>query len=293
MKTPTYSIFSVLARPSELELALGFLYREGVDTVCEQRVRRGISITGSLPTSCGPARFAQKLKRYSNAKGERLFREIEIRKIQENGWAKNYQNYLKPFPFLFEGKGKSGKPTLWINPLENTESSQAKLGAPALFLKAGLAFGTGAHPTTQMAGELLATVLAAQKNGDVLDLGCGSGILTMAAKKLGARKVVGVDNDPVAIQVAQENCAENALEGIQLALKIPRRRFDCIVANILLKTLIELKSTILQHLKPKGFLILSGLTYRDRREILQAYSSLNLLESRNRKGWTACLLQAN
>lgn len=124
-------------------------------------------------------------------------------------------------------------------------------------LDPGLAFGTGEHPTTRMCLTWLAN--HPPKHLNVLDFGTGSGILGIAAKKLGAKVVDGVDTDPLARETAQENALYNETE-ILVTERIPAgRRYDLIVANILLNTVLQFAPVLTACLKPRGVILLTGL----------------------------------
>jgi ribosomal protein L11 methyltransferase len=132
-------------------------------------------------------------------------------------------------------------------------------------LDPGMAFGTGTHPTTQLCLEALEDAI--QPGVNVLDLGCGSGILAIGAAKLGAAHVLGLDIDPLAVQIAHENIAQNGVsdkitvqEGSLESVVTSARRFDVIVVNILARIIIAMCD---QHLgetvRPGGHAIFSGI----------------------------------
>jgi len=145
---------------------------------------------------------------------------------------------------------------------------------PTLILDPGLAFGTGAHPTTSLCIEWLAKHDLTDKV--VIDYGCGSGILAMVAAKLGARQVYAVDIDPQAILAAKENIERNKL-GVKISLglvdelEIPVA--DILVANILMNPLKELVQRFSSQVKSGGDIILSGLLHVQAEECLAAYES--------------------
>ena len=138
----------------------------------------------------------------------------------------------------------------------------------------GMAFGTGRHATTAMCLEWLSAsdALAGAK---VLDYGCGSGILAIAAAKLGAAAVVAVDIDPSALCVCRDNVELNSLEQIVVAdpAILGEQRFDLIVANILLNPLNALAGQFAALLAPGGRIVLSGILRAQAGRLLAAYSS--------------------
>ena len=143
------------------------------------------------------------------------------------------------------------------------DTSPLPHGKACLTIDPGLAFGTGTHPTTRMCLDMLADHAAQYPGGDLLDAGCGSGILSLAALRLGLRTAVGVDVDPQAVAVAVDNAAANGLQdraqfvaGWRDAAGGP---FDVIVANIFLGPLVEMMPTLRRRLTPDGTLIASGI----------------------------------
>src|SRR5699024_1151004 len=147
------------------------------------------------------------------------------------------------------------------------EEFKAPAGGTKLVIEPGMAFGTGTHETTQLCAAKLDRLLADapedQPPPSVLDVGCGSAILSMLAARLGAQPVVGIDVDPVAVEVARQNLACNELtEQVDLStrpLAKIARHYDLVVANILTHILLELRDDLLQRVRPGGTLLLSGI----------------------------------
>ena len=150
-------------------------------------------------------------------------------------------------------------------------------------LSAGLAFGTGEHDTTAMCLEWLATKSLLHKH--VLDLGCGSGILAIAAMKLGAKSATAIDNDQKALNVAETNAANNdvaiAFES-QLDLE---SQFDIVIANIYADTLIQYAEEITRVLNPRGLLALSGILESQQELVKQAYANVQFESPNVRNAW--------
>jgi ribosomal protein L11 methyltransferase len=151
-------------------------------------------------------------------------------------------------------------------------------GGVAVTLDPGLAFGTGQHATTALCVEILEAGLDAEVAEAaalrLLDVGCGSGILAIAAAKLGCRRVLAIDNDPTAIVVTRENVATNSVgEQVQASdldlAQIPEV-FDWVMANILAPTLVALAEPLIAHTAPGGSLVLSGLLATQEDEVLAA-----------------------
>ena len=150
----------------------------------------------------------------------------------------------------------------------------------ALEIEAGQAFGTGYHETTAGCLTLLQGLAKRGPLGRVLDVGTGSGILAMAAARLGARDCLGIDNDPGSVVVARRNVRGNGLGGaVRLALGRgpwapalgPQRGYDLAVANILAGPLVAMAREIVGAVRPGGRIVLSGLLTRQRRWVLRRY----------------------
>ncbi len=285
----SYRILILQIHPKDLEVALGVLYQEGLTTVEQKRNKSGTWLSAQIPSQKNPEVILKKLSGSKTADTQRkIFIRLRYQTIIEGNWAHLFKKRLKPFAL----NSTNGKKVLWIDPRGKLSKKQKK---DTLYIEPGLAFGTGSHPTTHMAAQLVCETLETKKNARVLDLGCGTGILAMVAKKRGASKVWAVDLDPIALEVTKKNLSQNKIKNIILAKEIKNIKYQVIVANILLKTLLQLKTQIISHLTVKGLLILSGLLYKDCPEIIKAYqkAGLVLVERRNHKGWSALLLQKN
>lgn len=184
---------------------------------------------------------------------------------------------------------------LWIVPSwHRDDPSVAPAAAPGsadavhIELDPGLAFGTGSHPTTHLCLEWLEANLDAGQS--VLDYGCGSGILAIAAKLLGAGPTVGVDIDEQAVRATEYNAKVNRSDlRAMLPDDLPDGRFDIVVANILSNPLKVLAPMLANRVAPGGRLVLSGVLERQAQEVAQAYAPwLDLSVWRAREGWV-CL----
>lgn len=280
----------LLLPKANLDLALGKLYQAGIFTL-QHKIQQGkVLIVAELPNNTHSKTLVSWLRTQKDLKQKKLFTSLLLKTSKDRSWEKAYQKHLKPFIFLKENK----QPLLWIDP---QEYKKVPLQKNTLYLKAGLAFGTGGHPTTQLAAEMMQAILRNQKvNKDfsLLDMGCGSALLAFSANKLGVKEIWAIDNDPIAIKVARENCELNQMKNLKFALnfqKVKNKKFDIIVANILLPVLQELKADFEKHLKKEGTLIVSGLLYKDCDPLLKHYKGWNLVERQNRKGWSALKLK--
>lgn len=180
---------------------------------------------------------------------------------------------------------------LWICP---TWEQPPDPQAINIFLDPGLAFGTGTHPTTA----LCLTWLDAQTDlvgKTIIDYGCGSGILAVAAAKLGATTLWCVDNDPQALLATIENAEKNQVSQQMttcLPEDLPNLQVDCLLANILANPLITLEKHFAQLLKIKGFIVLSGILQEQTDDIVNCYQSdFTLLDIAEQEGWIRIVAQ--
>ena len=159
---------------------------------------------------------------------------------------------------------------LWVGP--PWEKPNAPADKVCLFIEPKMAFGTGDHPTTSLCLAAVDDFMATHPGADVLDVGTGTGVLAFAAKKLGANRVVGTDNDPVAVQLAKECAEENGLTGVELSTKTLHGvdgQFDLVLANILANTLVELAPLIAPKVKQR--LVLAGTLVPQEAEVTAAF----------------------
>ena len=171
---------------------------------------------------------------------------------------------------------------LWITPSWHEAPNS---NAVNLQLDPGLAFGTGSHPTTRLCLKWLDTQLKGGEN--VLDYGCGSGILTIAALKLGAGSAVGVDIDEQAIRASKDNAAQNNVDAqFYLPDGLPQGQFDIVVANILANPLRMLGEMLAARTKQGGRIVLSGLLDEQVEELSGIYSQwFNIEPAEIDEGW--------
>jgi ribosomal protein L11 methyltransferase len=170
-------------------------------------------------------------------------------------------------------------------------------GRSHITIPASLAFGTGEHATTAMSLRFLEQLTRRWNPGwSLADLGSGSGILALAAKRFGAGQVIGIDNDPAAISVAKSNVRLNKIHGVSFQLRDvvkwnPTQKNDVITANLYSDLLIE----ILPKLRGGGWLILSGILRSQRDELLSALqrNHLGVISTKQRGKWIAILARRN
>ena len=168
-----------------------------------------------------------------------------------------------------------------------------------LLIPSGMAFGTGDHATTarclQLLVEAVDPLCASGKSWSVLDLGCGSGILALAAEKLGSKKVLGCDFDAACVRISKENAQLNKLplssfvKADVLHWRAPGS-YDIVAANLYSTILTAASSMIVHAIKPSGVLILSGILAVEEKAILKTFSSLRHLKTLKRGKWAAVML---
>ena len=207
--------------------------------------------------------------------------EITVRYAGDEDWADAWKQF---FHTLRVGKRIVIKPT-W-------EEYRPQLGDLIIEIDPGMAFGTGNHPTTQLCIELLEKYL--KRRMVVVDFGAGSGILALAAAKLGASLVIAFDSDELAVQAARKNVMQNNLEE---AIEVHRtdspsfitRPADLVTANLIAETIIAQSQELARLLKPGGILIASGIIQERSAEVQQALqnSGFEIVESPSEGEWVA------
>lgn len=172
--------------------------------------------------------------------------EYEIEHLEEQDWVRLTQSQFDPIKI---------SDRLWITPTWHQMPDDSAIN---LRLDPGLAFGTGSHPTTHLCLQWLDKHI--QGGESVLDYGCGSGILTIAALKLGAGSACGVDIDPQAIRASLDNATQNEVNAqFYLPDKLPEGQFDVVMANILANPLRMLGEMLAARTKTRGRIVLSGI----------------------------------
>ena len=196
--------------------------------------------------------------------------------LRERNWHESWRDQFHPQLFAER---------LWVCPTWHKAPDGADL---VVRIDPGMAFGTGSHATTALCLEWLAgsDLVAGTK---VLDYGCGSGILAIAAAKLGAAEVTAVDIDPAALRVCRDNAKLNGLTEIVIMEpeSLGQQRFDVVVANILLEPLTELVARFNGLLNPGGNIVLSGILREQAARLLAAYACAFKMQTQREQGeWT-------
>jgi ribosomal protein L11 methyltransferase len=220
------------------------------------------------------------LEQFAEALGKALKEPVEVEleySVEANDdWVSKYQESITPVDI----------PPFYVHPTWD----QPKEGSVNIALDPALAFGTGHHPTT---ASCLKAVAMAVKSGDkVLDVGCGSGILGIAALKLGA-DVDACDTDPVSVENSKENASLNDVAFAALWEGSVNQRkvvYDVVIANIVADVLAMISYDLKAALKPGGTLILSGILDKYEDKVLKAFSSMELKERIVQDEWVTLLV---
>ncbi|MEM6580869.1 MAG: 50S ribosomal protein L11 methyltransferase [Pseudomonadota bacterium] len=237
-----------------------------------------IRLTGLYPAD---TQMSGVLDQFSETDLQHTPHRIEI--LEDKDWEREWMSHYRPMQF-----GRR----LWVCP---SWQEPPEPDAVNLMLDPGLAFGTGTHPTTALCLSELDAIAPA--GCAVVDYGCGSGILSAAALKLGARKALAVDNDPQALVATRDNARRNQLSDTLLEVSGPDQydrhawssQADLVVANILAGPLIALSDTLLDLLKPGGTLLLAGMLDTQIDSLRTHYAPhITLAVTAQQEGW-ACL----
>ena len=216
---------------------------------------------------------------------ENIEYKIVTSSCKQEDWINNWKKYFKPIPI-----GNK----LIIRPIweDKIDSKNRKV----LNLEPGLAFGTGTHETTRLCLRMLEDVVTPQKT--VLDVGCGSGILSIASLLLGAKYAIGIDIDELAVKTAIENAKINNVsdkfEGIcgNLTDNV-NGEYDIIVANIVADVLIQLSANIKQFMKQNSIYIMSGIIDSRAQDVKNAIANdFIILQECEENGWVALKVKA-
>lgn len=218
---------------------------------------------------------------------EKISFEITIADCKTEDWVNNWKQYFHPMPI---GKKLLIRPT-W-------EDEYNPQGRTVLHIEPGLAFGTGSHPTTKLCLETLENYIS--ENSTVLDIGCGSGILSIASLLLGAKSAFGVDIDKLAVKTALENAKENGFEppvfkavNGNLSDKVTGK-YNVIVANIVADIIMDFNKEVGHFLDKDGVYITGGIIDSRKDEVIYSFeqNGFKIIENFEEKGWNVFVCKA-
>jgi ribosomal protein L11 methyltransferase len=261
---PSYALTIEVARDRAEDLAAE-LMEAGAGGV-ELRDGEGTPMPGVPQPAAGRALVVAFFAGRDEVEAAAAERGGEVAELPDQDWGEAWKRGLAPLAI-----GRAFVRPTWI-------AVPTPPGMVEIVLDPGMAFGTGTHATTSLCLAALSDLLAERPGTSVLDVGTGSGLLAIAACKLGAGRVVATDNDPIALRVAAENAAQN---GVRLRLDgggVAEQPgpFELVLANILANTLVELAPAIAAQLAPGGVVLLSGILTPQESEVRGAYRAAGL-----------------
>lgn len=272
--------------PGNIELLLETLGAEAVSMedagddpqlepgVGETPLWRETRVTGLFPADLNQAELEQSLNTAWPVEQPPRYR---LETLDDQDWTLAWAEHAAPM-----GYGDR----LWVCP-DESRHEEVPANAIRVVIPPGLAFGTGSHPTTALCLEWLSERV--RPGMTVMDYGSGSGILTVAAARLGASRVIAVDNDPQALTSSMDNARSNGVADcieVHLPTDCPAIQTDLLVANILANPLIELAPRLAGHLAPGAGLALTGILSEQADAVAAAYQSrIPDLAKRRREDW--------
>jgi ribosomal protein L11 methyltransferase len=290
----SWTRIQVEIHPALMDAVSNFLIEQGSPGVSEEKVsgspgRKRERLVAYFPGRLPIRPIKKKVRAYVSelCRNHRSSFTLSQKRVVDPGWGEAWKEYFKPLRISSR---------LVVKP--PWEPYRPKENDLVVEIDPGMAFGTGSHPTTRMCLQMLEEVI---RNGaparSVLDVGTGSGILAIAARKMGAKHIVAIDIDPVAIEGARENASLNKVNtGIHFrtsSLEGIRRTFDLVLANLLPQELLGLVPSLAKRVSPRGSMIVSGFLGRQKGEIARALhkEGLEVQGTRAFKGWQSFVLR--
>jgi ribosomal protein L11 methyltransferase len=279
--------------PPLAEAAANFLIEQGSPGIIQETIkgsagRKRERLVAYYPDDRGFPAVRKRIQTYLRAicKSRRPEFKLEARTLREEKWAEAWKENFKPIEVT---AGIVIKPPWEIWP--------KKTGQIVIEIDPGMAFGTGTHPSTQMCLQLMEEAIPSfPRTPSVLDVGTGSGILAIAAWKMGVKRITAIDIDPVAVDCARANARANRVGGgIFLRAGSPEElkvSFDLVIANLLPQELLGVTPALARLTARSGKLIISGFLARQGKEMAAAFRKQGFEKqgARRRKGWAAWVL---
>ncbi len=265
------------------ELILDGVYGDLIDESVLSADRDKISVSIYVPDERPLGEYLSFIRERFTANG--IEAELETVGLSEEDWAENWKQYYHPI--------KIGRVTI-VPAWEKYEAAEDEI---TILMDPGMAFGTGTHETTRLVIGLLQKYI--EKGDSVLDVGCGSGILSIAASKLGADACRAYDIDPVAVRVTAENIKDNGCDNIEcgvsdLLSSVDRtRKYDIICANIVADIIIRMTPDVGEFLADDGIMFVSGIIDERADEVLSVLraNGYEEVETFHENGWCAAAVK--
>jgi ribosomal protein L11 methyltransferase len=172
--------------------------------------------------------------------------------------------------------------------------NKQKTNGKFIVIEPGMAFGTGRHESTRIMMKLMKSMTMQGKN--VLDLGCGSGILSLYSVLLGAKKIIAIDNDPDTVFSAEKNVILNDTDKISLTctdLQYVTGTYDIILANLDIRTFTLYSEKIKEFVKDKGYIIISGILGKERKKLIPLFHPFQLIQTEKKNAWCGFVFKIN
>jgi ribosomal protein L11 methyltransferase len=280
--------------PSLAEAASNFLIEQGSPGITQEDIkglagRKRERLIAYFPHNRSFKSIRRRVRIYLQAicKSHHTSFVMTSRTIHEEKWAEAWKENFKPIKL---------SPRLVIKP--PWEKWAKEKDQIVIEIDPGMAFGTGTHPSTQMCLQFLEEIIPSfPKPPTILDVGTGSGILAIAARKMGVKKIVAVDIDPVAIDCARANARANCI-GTGITFRVGsldglKRQFELVVANLLPQELLSVAPSLPKLVANRGYLILSGFLQRQKKEIANVLTKedFEVADNRKLKGWASLVLK--
>lgn len=263
---------------ADIERDLDGVYGDLIDEELLARDRTVCAVSAFVPATDNPAEHIAFAREHLAAAGIDATLEVGGT-VRESDWADQWKKYYKPI--------HTGKQVVIVPVWEEYEP---RVGEKVVLMDPGMAFGTGTHETTRLCAAMLEDFSPQGKR--VLDVGCGSAILAIAASKLGCESAYACDIDPQSVRVARHNCEINGTDNVVCAVSdlvadVPDEKYDIILANIVADIIIRLAPDAVRLLAPGGVMIVSGIITGRADEVRTALTAAGyeIVSERTENGW--------